>query len=153
MIGLKLYQKLWMMKTYKGKITKIKPYQIFVFGSNCAGRHGKGSALFAKQKCGAIYGQASGLQGNSYAIITKDLTKSVHPSISKEFIIEQIQELYDFAKSEDGIKYDFIVAYSGTEINLNNYTNQEMADMFSSYSIPNNFVFEYEFSKLLNKII
>lgn len=137
------------MKTYKGKITKIKPYQIFVFGSNCAGRHGKGSALFAKQKCGAIYGQAYGFQGNSYAIITKDLTKNVHPSISKEFIINQIQELYDFAKSEYGIKYEFIVAYSGTEANLNNYTNQEMADMFSYHSIPNNFVFENEFSKLL----
>jgi len=45
---------------------------IFVFGSNLAGRHGKGAALHARQHHGAIYGQAIGLQGHSYAIPTKD---------------------------------------------------------------------------------
>lgn len=45
---------------------------IFVFGSNLAGRHGKGSALYAKLNHGAIYGQGEGRQGNSYAIPTKD---------------------------------------------------------------------------------
>lgn len=46
--------------------------EVFVFGSNLAGRHGKGSALEALQKHGAIYGQGTGRQGNSYAIPTKD---------------------------------------------------------------------------------
>lgn len=46
--------------------------EIFVFGSNLAGRHGKGAALYAKQHYGAIYGQGVGRQGNSYAIPTKD---------------------------------------------------------------------------------
>lgn len=46
--------------------------EIFVFGSNLAGRHGKGAALFARQHHGAIYGKGIGLQGNSYAIPTKD---------------------------------------------------------------------------------
>lgn len=46
--------------------------EIFVFGSNLAGRHGKGAALHARQHHGAIYGQAFGLQGNSFAIPTKD---------------------------------------------------------------------------------
>lgn len=46
--------------------------EIFVFGSNLAGRHGKGAALFARQHHGAIYGNGIGLQGNSYAIPTKD---------------------------------------------------------------------------------
>jgi len=45
---------------------------IFVFGSNLAGRHGAGAALYARQYCGAIYGQGVGLQGNSWAIPTKD---------------------------------------------------------------------------------
>jgi hypothetical protein len=45
---------------------------IFVFGSNLAGRHGKGAALHAMKNCGAIYGQGEGRQGNSYAIPTKD---------------------------------------------------------------------------------
>lgn len=45
---------------------------IFVFGSNLAGRHGKGAALEAIQKHGAIYGQGFGRQGNSWAIPTKN---------------------------------------------------------------------------------
>jgi len=45
---------------------------IFVFGSNLAGRHGAGAALYARKNHGAIYGQGVGLQGNSYAIPTKD---------------------------------------------------------------------------------
>ena len=46
--------------------------EIFVFGSNLAGRHGKGGALFALKHHGAMYGNPVGLQGNSYAIPTKD---------------------------------------------------------------------------------
>jgi hypothetical protein len=45
---------------------------VFVFGSNLAGRHGKGAALEAKENWGAIYGQGQGFQGQSYAIPTKD---------------------------------------------------------------------------------
>lgn len=45
---------------------------VFVFGSNLAGRHGKGAALHALKHCGAVYGQGVGLQGNSYAVPTKD---------------------------------------------------------------------------------
>jgi hypothetical protein len=45
---------------------------IFVFGSNLAGRHGKGAALTAFRTHGAIYGQGYGMQGNSFAIPTKD---------------------------------------------------------------------------------
>lgn len=45
--------------------------EIFVFGSNTAGRHGKGAALEAYEKWGAKRGQGSGRQGNSYAIPTK----------------------------------------------------------------------------------
>jgi hypothetical protein len=36
---------------------------IFVFGSNLAGRHGKGAALWAREHRGAIYGQGRGRQG------------------------------------------------------------------------------------------
>jgi len=46
--------------------------RIFVFGSNLAGRHGAGAALFAHKNRGAIYGQGIGLQGQSYAIPTLD---------------------------------------------------------------------------------
>lgn len=45
---------------------------IFVFGSNRAGRHGRGSALEALRNHGAQYAQGEGMQGKSYAIPTKD---------------------------------------------------------------------------------
>lgn len=45
---------------------------IFVFGSNLAGRHGKGAALYARQHYGAEYGVGVGRTGNAYAVPTKD---------------------------------------------------------------------------------
>ena len=47
--------------------------EIFVFGSNLAGRHWKGAALYARQHHGAVYGVGEGRMGNSYAIPTKDV--------------------------------------------------------------------------------
>jgi hypothetical protein len=135
------------MKTYKGHITTLEPHQILVFGSNTQGRHGKGVALFARQYFGAINGRAIGIQGQSYAIITKDLTKSKHPSIEEVSIIGQISELYEFARlSPDK---EFFIAYAGTGNNLNGYTPQQMAKMFGCMRIPENIVFEEEFAKLL----
>lgn len=46
--------------------------EIFVFGSNLLGIHKKGAALCALKEHGAILGQGIGLQGNSYAIPTKE---------------------------------------------------------------------------------
>lgn len=46
--------------------------EIFTFGSNLAGRHGAGAALFARQNHGAVTGRGVGRQGSSYAIPTKD---------------------------------------------------------------------------------
>jgi hypothetical protein len=45
---------------------------VFVFGSNLAGKHDAGAALEAVQKWGAVYGVSFGLRGNSFAIPTKD---------------------------------------------------------------------------------
>lgn len=53
--------------------------QVFVFGSNRQGRHGKGAALTARLHHGAVYGQARGRQGNSYAIVTKELRPNQPP--------------------------------------------------------------------------
>lgn len=53
--------------------------QIFVFGSNLGGRHGKGAALHAREAHGAIYGQGVGIQGRSYAIPTKGWKLEVLP--------------------------------------------------------------------------
>jgi len=44
---------------------------IFVFGSNLAGRHGKGAAKWAVDNRKAEYGRPLGIQGDAYAIPTK----------------------------------------------------------------------------------
>lgn len=136
-----------MLKTYNGNIFFLKKNQIFVFGSNTQGRHGKGSALFALKNFGAIYGQAFGRQGRSYAIVTKDLTKKVHPSVSIEYITNQIKTFYDYAIENSEL--EFLVAYKGYGENLNSYTPKEMSNMFSYYNIPKNVVFEESFAKLI----
>lgn len=134
------------MKTYTGDITQLSENQIFVFGSNTEGRHSLGAALFARNNFGAIYGQSEGLQGQTYAIITKDLTKRVHPSRTKEQIIEQIRKLYNFAI--DNPNKEFFIAYKVGK-NLNAYSSFEMADMFASLDIPENIVFEEGFAVLV----
>jgi hypothetical protein len=58
--------------TYHTDGTQAAADEIFVFGSNEAGRHGAGAAKAALLYYGAVYGEGYGLQGRSYAIPTKD---------------------------------------------------------------------------------
>ena len=51
-------------------ITEVADNEVFVFGSNTVGRHGKGAAKTA-MKWGAKYGQGEGLMGRTYGIPTK----------------------------------------------------------------------------------
>lgn len=138
------------MRTYNERVTSLLPHQYFVFGSNTEGRHGKGAALIARLKFGAIYGQAVGLQGQSYAIVTKNLQSRFHPSISKRKIAEQISRLYDHA--ENFPLKEFFIAYS-VGPTLNGYSADEMAEMFTAHKPPENIVFEKKFAKLVKKYL
>lgn len=51
-------------------IRTLAANEIFVFGSNLRGIHGGGAARTARECFGAIMGQGTGLQGQSYAIPT-----------------------------------------------------------------------------------
>lgn len=135
-------------KTYEGVVGDLAPNQIFVFGSNTEGRHGKGAALTAKQKYGAIYGQARGRQGQSYAIITKDLTKKNHPSRNVDEVEEEIFCLYEYANENPDL--EFFIPYNTKSENLNSYSAQDMAYFFGAFDIPKNIVFEKEFYSLIN---
>lgn len=59
------------MKPSPEWIYTLNPNQIFVFGSNLAGRHGAGAALQAVT-WGAKNGIGYGLSGQTFAIPTKD---------------------------------------------------------------------------------
>lgn len=54
------------------RIEKLAKNEIFVFGSNLAGKHGAGAALKAAQDFGAKYNIGFGLMGQSYALPTCD---------------------------------------------------------------------------------
>lgn len=136
-----------MRKTHDGTL-RLKTNQALLITTNPQGKHGKGNAKVG-MKYGAIYGKARGPMGRTYGIITKDLTKRKHPSISSDFIIEQIGEFYEFAKRYWDV--EFLIPYAGVanKINLNGYTNAEMAKMFKAFEIPENIIFEEQFNKLI----
>lgn len=57
-------------RTTPDNITEVADNEVFVFGSNTVGRHGKGAAKTA-MKWGAKYGHGEGLVGRTYGIPTK----------------------------------------------------------------------------------
>lgn len=141
--------------SYEGYIIPSQD-TIFVFGSNPEGRHGAGAAKTAREKFGAIYGQGEGLQGNAYALPTKDLRVKENKglrSISAEQITENIKKMYDVAKQNPSKK--FKVAYTNglNETSLNGYTGAEMIRMFKNAGpIPSNVIFSKNWTDHWNEV-
>jgi predicted NAD-dependent protein-ADP-ribosyltransferase YbiA (DUF1768 family) len=123
-------------------ITSLKPNEVFVFGSNARGIHGKGAALTAKEKFGAVQRQAEGLQGQSYAIITKKDFR-VEKSSTLQEIGKGIQDMLLFAKDNPNLK--FYVTKIGTE--NAGYSIPEIKGLFEILRnyIPNNVILPKEF--------
>jgi len=96
---------------------------IFVFGSNLAGRHGKGAALFAHQYRGAKHGFGIGPTGNSYAIPTKDTKLRTLPIVS---IAGYVKHFIQYAVLHPEL--DFEVTRIGC--GLAGYTDAQMAPLF-----------------------
>ena len=115
---------------------------VFVFGSNLAGRHGKGAALFAKQHYGAVYGVGVGRTGNAYAIPTKNERLEVLPLITIGEFIDKFIE-YAYATPED----TFLLTPIGT--GLAGYDKTEICKLIRQYSpLPSNIVFTKEWFNL-----
>lgn len=108
-----------------GFITELDEGEIFVFGSNGMGAHMGGAAATAVAKFGAIYGQAEGLQGQSYAINTMD---------GFEVMAEQVERFVKFAKEHPELK--FLVTEIGCGIA--GYSPEEVAPLFKD--VPENVV-------------
>lgn len=99
--------------------------EIFVFGSNEAGRHGAGAALTALQMYGALYGKGVGLAGRSYAIPTKDRNIRTLPLDDIKVYVDQFIKV---AEAHEDVKF-FITAL-GT--GLAGYSHQDMAPLFKN---------------------
>jgi hypothetical protein len=109
---------------------------IFVFGSNLAGRHGAGAAKFAVQHHGAIYGQGWGLQGNSFAIPTKDANINTLPLDTIRLYVEKFKMF-----AEDNPELTFQLTPIGC--GLAGYTYEDIGPMFKNS--PPNIVIPKEF--------
>ncbi len=145
-----------------GNITSMTGNNIFVFGSNPEGRHGKGSAK-SELKFGAKYSNGRGLQGNAYALVTKNLKPNYFEestgitykrygegSVSPKMISDNIDELYQCAL--DNPEKKFFIAYTNDSKNLNGYSSKQMWDLFTDNKyIPENIRFHDSFRVFLKQ--
>lgn len=117
-------------------ITELKDDEVFVFGSNLAGRHGKGAALLAKTRFGAQNGYGVGPTGQCYAIPTKGFQIEVLPLWR---IAGFVRFFLIFAQERGNRK--FLVTKIGC--GLAGYTPDEIKPMFA-YP-PRNVILPIEF--------
>lgn len=119
-------------------IDSLLPKQIFVFGSNTLGYHTGGASGTARKKFGAVWGQAEGLQGQSYAIPV-DFGKNVRKDAEVKTAVERF---IAFAKEHQELF--FLVTRVGCGIA--GYHDDEMAQFFKealelkNVSLPKSFV-------------
>lgn len=122
---------------------------IFVFGSNLAGRHGKGDALTARQRHGAIYGQGEGLQGQSYAIPTKDgrpgrpALTDPRATLPLAQIAEGVTRFVAFAQAHPELEFEIMPVGCG----LAGYRPIDIAPLFRQ--APSNCAFNAVFADVL----
>lgn len=100
---------------------------IFVFGSNLAGRHGAGAAKWAVRHHGAIYGQGIGLQGQSYGIPTKD---ECLYTLTIDTIWRHVEDFKTFARSRPDLTFYVTPIGCG----LAGYKREQIRPMFADMS-------------------
>ena len=103
-------------------IDMLLPNQIFVFGSNTLGYHTGGASGTARKKFGAVWGQAEGLQGQSYAIPV-DYGKGVRNDVD---VKAAVGRFISFAKEHTELF--FFVTRVGCGVA--GYQDDEMAQFF-----------------------
>lgn len=92
-------------------ITELKNNEVFIFGSNKAGKHLGGAAKQAYEQFGAEWGVAEGLTGNSYAFPTLD--KNFKKVSRKELLDSYIKLLICCDNNPDKV---FLMTPVGTGI-------------------------------------
>ena len=108
-------------------VEKMETKEIFVFGSNYGGRHGKGAALCAKRIHGAKNGIGEGIQGRAYGIPTKDAKLKTLP-LSR--IQKHVTTFLNYAHDHDEMIFNVTPIGTG----LAGYTHQQIAPMFKGYA-------------------
>ena len=115
------------------------PKDIFVFGSNTEGAHAGGAAKAAMNDYDAIWGQARGLQGRSYAIVTLDYTGK--EPINTKTIEQEIITFLKFAEEHK----DLIFWVTKIGVGISGYKITDIAPLFKNKKIPGNVKLPIEF--------
>lgn len=130
-------------RTSHHNITSLKEDEVFVFGSNDSGRHGKGAAKTA-MRWGAKYGQSEGLMGKTYGIST--VNASITRRKSLQAIQDSVNEFVGFAESRP----DLIFLLTEIGCGLAGYTVRDIAPLFRSAMEIENIHLPKSFWKELN---
>lgn len=116
---------------------------IFVFGSNAAGIHGRGSAFHARKQYGALQGVGVGRMGMSYAIPTKDRFLRTLPLPEIE---HHVKVFLQYARDNTDLTFGVVSIGCG----LAGYTPDDIAPMFAL--APSNVLLTPEFNAVLAKL-
>lgn len=124
-------------------ITELGPHEIFVFGSNMSGRHGKGAARTA-MKWGAKYGQGNGLQGWTYGIPT------VNASITNKLPISKIEGYVNQFTLFAAYRPDLTFLVTEIGCGLAGWTVKDIAPLFHGIILIDNVRLPRKFMRHLN---
>jgi hypothetical protein len=116
---------------------------VFVFASNRAGRHGRGSALHARRFYGAMQGIGEGRMGSAYAIPTKD--EYLKP-LSLLQIKAHVAKFLAYATEHPDVTFQVVAIGCG----LAGYNPEHIAPMF--VDAPTHVQLPYEFLTALDRM-
>ena len=122
-------------------IDYLLPNQVFVFGSNTLGYHAGGASKMARKKFGAVWGQAEGLQGASYAIPV-DFGRGVRNDI---YVKAAVDRFIAFAKEHNELFFFVTRIGCGT----GGYRDDEIAQFFKDALEVNNICLPKSFVEAL----
>jgi hypothetical protein len=125
-------------------VTALESDQVFVFGSNIAGKHGAGAAKLAKARFGAKQGVGRWMTGQCYAIPTKDFWLRTQ---SLEEIAEEVSIFAEFSGRRTDKR--FIVTEIGC--GLAGYKPEQIAPMFSWAIGQENILLPFRFWEIILK--
>lgn len=132
-----------MKRVSPNNIQNLEPNEIFVFGSNESGIHGAGAAKLALDKFGAQFRNPEGLQGQSYAIPTKNRT--VMMTLEIEEIKPYVDKFIKFSQENPQLK--FLVTEIGC--GLAGHTPESIAPLFKEAKAVKNIYLPKRFLDIL----
>jgi len=122
-------------------INELKAEEVFVFGSNLAGRHGAGVARQALQ-WGVVYGVGEGLCGQTYSFPTLDSNLQKRSMFALSISVDKF---YTCANQHP----ELIFLLTEVGCGLAGFTHEEIAPFF--HNAPSNVVLPERFLEILDK--